>query len=236
VLSGAASAVAFLTVVGGARPAERTAVRWFPVVGAALGGALGGIWWAARELFPAGVAAVVVVAADLALTGMLHLDGLADAADGLLPPLDRERRLTVMRAPDVGAFALAVVPTVLLARWVALAEQPVAPWALVGLWTLSRTAMAVAPAVLPYARPDGLASPFVAGARRWTAAAALPAVGALLLVDPVRGPVAAAGAAAVAVAVLALAQRRLGGFTGDVLGAAAVLAETTGLVILAARP
>jgi adenosylcobinamide-GDP ribazoletransferase len=230
------SALAFLTVVGGARPPDARTLRWFPVVGAALGGALGGIWWAAGELFPPGLAAAIVVAADLALTGLLHLDGLADAADGLLPPLDRERRLAVMRQPDVGAFALAVVPTVLLVRWVALAEQPVEPWALVGLWTLSRTAMAVAPAVVAYARPEGLATAFLGGAHRWLAVAALPAVGALLLADSTRGAPAAAGAAVAAAAVLALAQRRLGGFTGDVLGAAAVLAETTGLVILAARP
>ena len=54
------SAVAFLTVVGGARPPGATTMRWFPVVGAALGGVLGGTWWAARELFPPGVAAVAV--------------------------------------------------------------------------------------------------------------------------------------------------------------------------------
>jgi adenosylcobinamide-GDP ribazoletransferase len=228
--------LAFLTVVGGARTPDARSFRWFPVIGAALGGALGGVWWAADELFPPGLAAALVVVADLALTGLLHVDGLADSADGLLAPMDRERRLAVMRQPDVGAFALAVVPAVVLVRWVALAEQPVEPWALVGLWTLSRTAMAVAPALVPYARPEGLASAFLGGARRWLALAALPAVGALLLADSRRGAPAAAGAVLAAVAVVALAKRRLGGFTGDVLGAAAVLAETTGLVILAARP
>jgi adenosylcobinamide-GDP ribazoletransferase len=230
------SALAFLTIVGPARPPDRTTLRWFPLVGAALGGVLGGTWWAARELFPPGVAAIVVVLADLTLTGMLHFDGLADTADGLLPHLDRERRLEVMRRPDVGAFALAVVPTVLLTRWVALAEQPVEPWALVGLWTLSRTVMAAAPAWLPYARDSGLASPFLDGAHRWILLGVLPATGALVLAASGRGALAATGAAVAAVAVLGLARRRLGGFTGDVLGAAAVLAETTGLVILAARP
>jgi adenosylcobinamide-GDP ribazoletransferase len=229
------SAWSFLTVVGPARPPGRSTLRWFPVVGVVLGALLGGVWWAADEVFAPGLAAVLVVGADLALTGLLHVDGLADSADGLLAPMDRDRRLEVMRRPDVGAFALAVVPTVLLARWAALAEQPVEPWALVGLWTLSRTAMAVAPAWLPYARPEGLATAFLAGARRWVALAALPGVAALVLARGSRGAGAAVGAAVAAVAVLALARRRLGGFTGDVLGAAAVLAETAGLVVLAAR-
>src|SRR5688572_19455932 len=61
------------------------ALPWFPVVGLALGGLLGGWWWLAEHWWPVAVAAVLVVFADLALTGMLHFDGLADSADALLP-------------------------------------------------------------------------------------------------------------------------------------------------------
>ena len=100
---GLRQAVAFLTPLGGARAPSSDALRWFPVIGLGLGLALGGIWWGAGRLWPAPVAAALVVAADLGLTGLLHVDGLTDSADGLLPPLDRERRLEVMAAPDVGA-------------------------------------------------------------------------------------------------------------------------------------
>ncbi len=224
------SAISFLTVFGTGRAPDDRTFRWFPLVGALIGGALGGLWWGLGEITSPAVAAGIVVAADLAVTGMLHADGLADSADGLLPHLDLSRRLEIMRAPDVGAFALAVVPTVLLVRWVALASQPVEPLALVGLWAASRTVVAVVPATVAYARPDGLASPFVRGANAWVALWLVPAAALLALVDPLLGGIAVALAVATATAVVLLARRRLGGFTGDVLGATIVLAETAGLL------
>ena len=228
------SAVGFLTVLGGAHVPDERTMRWFPPVGAAIGGCLAAVWLAADGVWTPGVVAVLVVIADLALTGMLHVDGLADSADGLLPHLPRERRLEVMRGPEVGAFALAVVPVTLLARWVALAGGSIEPLALVGVWTLSRTVMAVVPATTPYARPEGLASPFLAGARTTTALWLVPAGAVLVVVHGLLGAVAGAGALAAAAGVVVLARRRLGGFTGDVLGATAVVAETVALLVLAA--
>src|SRR5439155_1376039 len=67
------------------------ALAWFPLVGVTLGAGLGCVWWASERLWPRLVAAALTVAADLALTGALHLDGLADAADGLLPHARRGR-------------------------------------------------------------------------------------------------------------------------------------------------
>jgi adenosylcobinamide-GDP ribazoletransferase len=239
------AAVSFLTPFGGARrPGPRT-LDWFPLVGAIMGLALGGAWWAAGRAWPAAVAAALVVAADLALTGMLHFDGLVDSADGLLPTVDRQRRLAVMADPRAGAFGVAAGGVVLLTRWVALASVRPAVLLLGGLWCLSRTAMAVVARTQPYARDGdagGLASAFAA------APAAAPsrqlgpliaggavALGLLLWWRPGAGA-AAAGAAIVAVAaVLLLARRRIGGFTGDVLGACGVLAETVGLVVAAAK-
>lgn len=228
------SAVAFLTVVGGARTPDRSTLRWFPLVGAGIGGLLALVWVGATEVWSPAVAAALVVVADLAVTGMLHVDGLADSADGLLPHLDRDRRLAVMTAPDVGAFALAVVPAVLLVRWVALAGDTVDPLALVAVWAVSRTLMAVIPALVPYARPAGLASPFLAGARRSTAIWLVPAAALLVAVEGLGSLVAVALALLAAALVVGLARRRLGGFTGDVLGATAVVAETVLLLGLAA--
>ena len=230
------SALGFLTVLGGARTPDRRTLAWFPLVGGLIGAALAGVWLVAVELWSPAVAAVLVVLADLAITGLLHADGLADSADGLLPHLDRERRLAVMAAPDVGAFALAVVPVVLLARWAALAGDLVDPLALVGVWAASRTVLAVVPALVPYARTGGLASAMLPGASRWTAAWLLPAVAVLVVAQGVTGAVALAALLLAAAGVIGLARRRLGGFTGDVLGATAVLAETVALLALAARP
>lgn len=230
------SALGFLTVLGGARTPDRSTLAFFPVVGALIGGALAGVWLVSSELWSPGVAAVLVVVADLAITGMLHADGLADSADGLLPHLPRERRLAVMAAPDVGAFALAVVPVVLLARWAALATDLVQPLALVGVWAASRTVLAVVPAAVPYARDGGLASAMLPGARRWVALWLVPALGLLVVAEGVTGAAAFVAMLAAAAGVVVVARRRIGGFTGDVLGAVAVLAETVALLALAARP
>jgi len=243
-------ALSFLTPFGGAADPAPSALAWFPVVGAAIGLAVGGIWWAARRGWAPPAAAAVAVIADAGLTGMLHLDGLADTADGLLPPLPRARRLEVMADPRLGAFGVTGLALVLLARFGAFASMLPSPLAVAGLWSGSRTAMAVTARAVPYARPSGLASTFlpapaVGRARARAAVLTSPAVlglaGAVLAVGLAvagRGAhgLAAVGAeAAVAAAVVALAWRRLGGFTGDVLGAAAVAGETAGLLTLALR-
>jgi adenosylcobinamide-GDP ribazoletransferase len=166
---------------------------------------------------------------------MLHVDGVADTADGLLPHLTRERRLAVMRAPDVGAFGVAAVGAALLLQFAALASMHREPLVIVGLWCASRSLVASVPALVPYARRDGIASTLLEGAPRWPALCAAPAV-AIAAIGPGR-----AGAAGVAVGalagagVVAFAWRRLGGFTGDVLGAAIVVTQTVGLVVAAAR-
>src|SRR5262245_12725103 len=102
-------ALGFLTVVGRSRTPTSRALAWFGPAGALIGATLGMLWWGTTNAWPAAVAAAIVVAADLGITGMLHLDGLADAADGLLPHLERDRRLAVMATPDIGAFGIATV-------------------------------------------------------------------------------------------------------------------------------
>ncbi len=155
-------ALAFLTVVGGLGDAgSRSTVAWFPVVGALVGLAVGGAWWAADAVWSRAIAAAVFVAIDLGLTGMLHLDGLVDAADGVLPHLERERRLAVMSEPTIGAFGLGAAVAVLLLRFASVASMGRDVLLIGGLWCVSRTIMAVAVRVLPYGRPGGgLASSF----------------------------------------------------------------------------
>jgi adenosylcobinamide-GDP ribazoletransferase len=230
-------ALSFLTPFGGAQtPGPRT-LDWFPLVGAVMGLALGGIWWTAGRAWGAPLSAALVVAADLALTGLLHFDGLVDSADGLLPHLDRDRRLAVMSSPEAGAFGVGVGVVVLLLRWAALSALRPSVVLLVCIWCLSRTGMAVAARTQPYARLEGgLASAF-SGAPRWTPLAAGLA-GSFGLACAWRLPagVVVAGSALVAGALVVwLARRRIGGFTGDVLGAAGVVTETAGLIVAAAR-
>ena len=231
------AAFGFLTVLGGARRPDPSTFRWFPVVGLAVGGAVGAAWWASGELWPPLVAAVVVVAVDLALTGLLHVDGLADTADGLIVHgTDRDRRLEIMRTPDVGAYGAAAVALALLARVAGLAALTPEPLLIAGLWTASRSGMALVPSVVPYAREEGLASSFLGGPARLSAAVGLLVGGGLCAVA-LGGPgVAALAGLLIAVAlVVVAAHRRIGGFTGDVLGASAVAGETVGLLVASAR-
>ncbi len=231
------SAVAFLTTFGRSRPPGATTFDWFPVVGLAIGALLGGVWWGASRLWAAPVAGAVVVAADLAVTGMLHFDGLVDAADGLLAHLPRERRLAVMATPGVGAFGVAAGAVAILLRWAALSATRPAVLLLAALWCLSRTAMAVVARTQPYARDEsGLPSAF-AGGRRWLplGAGAAAAAGLACAWKPAAGAAAVAAGVAAAAGTALLARRRLGGYTGDVLGACGILAETAGLLVAAAR-
>jgi len=240
VVAGARSALGLLTVVGGAQPPSPDAVVWFPVVGGLIGAALGLLWWGSAQLWSPVLAAAIVVAADVALTGMLHLDGLVDSADGLLAHMSRDRRLQVMREPTVGAFGVVTAVVVLVVRWAALASLHPSILLLCGLWALARTAMVVITAVVPPARPDSLASGFVSTAHRtglWLAgmAGTAGAAAALVVWHGIAGAASTAAAAVAAGAVAMLARRRVGGYTGDVLGAAGALAETVGLVVAAAR-
>lgn len=228
-------AVGFLTVLGGATTPSPRAWRWFPLVGAAIGAVVGACWWAAGEAFAPLLAAALAIAADLAITGMLHVDGLADSADGLLGHGSRAERLRIMRTADIGAFAVGVVAIVLVLRVAALAEQPVSIALVAALWCASRTVVAVVPGRLPYARDEGIASAMLPGAPAWPLLALVPVITAIALADGVRGAASVVIAATATMAVVLFAARRVGGFTGDVLGAAIVVGETVGLIVAAAR-
>jgi adenosylcobinamide-GDP ribazoletransferase len=230
------AALSLLTIFGRAREPTPHAWRWFPLVGAAIGALVGGVWWLADQLFPPLVAAMLVVIADLAITGMLHADGLADSADGLLPHATRAERLRIMRAPDVGAFGIIAVAAALLARLTALSVQPVSVGLVVALWCASRTVVAAAPAVVPYAREEGIASRMLTSpGSAWPLVALVPAGVVAVAASGFRGAAALVATIVGAVGVAALATRRIGGFTGDVLGAAIVVGETVGLVVAAAK-
>lgn len=234
-MSGLGAATSLLTVVGRGTGPTPAAAAWFGVVGLGLGGALGAVWWAASLLWPPPVAAAVVLIADLALTGMIHMDGLADSADGLLPHMTRPRRLEVMAMPDVGAFGVAVVAMVVVTRFATLTALAPAPLLLAALWGASRAAMALGMNALRYARPGGMAEAFSGtGPRVGARLGALLALGGscsvAVLWHPLGGPVAVLASLVAASGIFLLANRRLGGYTGDVLGASTVVAETAGLL------
>lgn len=210
----------------------------YPLAGLAVGAVSGCAFWSARRLgVPPLLAAGWTVAAAALFTGGLHEDGLADAVDGLGGGRTRDRRLEIMRDSRIGSYGALALALSLAIRVAAISALPTErAWAgLLLVGALSRTAMLPVLALLPPARPDGLGR--LAGRVPPSASAAGFAVAAgvaLSCLPPVAAATALAAAALAGMAVAALAWRRIGGQTGDVLGACCVLAECVLLTLLAA--
>lgn len=180
-----------------------------------------------------GSIAALVLAVQAALTGALHEDGLADCADGFFGGRDKARRLEIMKDSHIGSFGALALILGVLARWSALtALVAVDRWEFVlAAGAMSRAPMAVLMTVLPNARGSGL-SASVGAPPAWAAGVAVAlSLGLALLLA---GPTGLAMALAVALVCLGLAvvaKAKIGGQTGDVLGAGQQLAEIIGLVI-----
>ena len=220
------------------RPVAGRAMLLAPLAAVPLAAAAGGIVWAGSAAgLPALATAALALGAVALCSRCLHLDGLADTADGLGASYDRAKALEVMRRGDSGPTGVATLVLVLLLQVGALAAAgPVAAAAgvLAGRCTLS---MACARGV-PSARPEGLGAT-VAGSVPRTAAIAVgvAAAGLAVLLPGLpwwRGPLAVLLAYAVAGALLWRCTKRLGGITGDVLGAGVEAAVAAALLALSA--
>lgn len=215
-----------------------------PLAALPLGVAAGAIAWLGRalDLAPLGVA-VLVVASVVAGSRALHVDGLADTADALTSSYDAERSLAVMRSGDTGPAGVAAVVLVLgvqVAGVHALLWQPHAPVLLAAVVATSRVAHSLAclPGIPPAAGSRlgaayaGAGRPALVTALWLGAAALLVAVCPWTALEWWRGPLALALAAVVVGLLVRRAVRRLGGTTGDVMGAAIELTLATLLLAL----
>ena len=214
-----------------ARPAR--AVWAYPLAGLAVGLPAGLLGWAALALgLPALLAAGLALTALVMATGALHEDGLADSADGIWGGRDPARRLEIMRDSRIGSYGVLALILSQGLRWGALAAlMQGGAWAALPLAAMaSRAVLPVVMRALPPARGDGLGrAQGRPGARPCLVALTLGAGPALAILGAAALPGLAAAAALVALWAL-LARRRLGGQTGDVLGAAQQLAEIALLI------
>lgn len=222
------------------------AAQWFPLVGAGLGivAAVAAQAMAATPGMPPVLAALLLVGLGAWATGAIHLDGLADMADGFGGGASREEVLRIMRDPAIGSFgaiALLLVMGAKVGALVTLLDRHSAVPALVAAPTMSRWTIVALAAWLPYARPEGGLGEAITRRRDrlglfW--ATAVTAVVTLLALR-VEGLILWAGAAGVMVALGRMARRRIDGVTGDVFGASVELTETAvliGAVVLAEGP
>ncbi|MCP5159136.1 MAG: adenosylcobinamide-GDP ribazoletransferase [Gammaproteobacteria bacterium] len=210
-------------------------VLFFPVVGLVIGALLAGLhtalWWA-----DPGVLAALVLVVWVLLTGGLHLDGLADTTDAWIGGQgDRHRTLAIMKDPHSGPAAITCVVLVLLSKFAALqmllAGDAYDVLLLVPVW--GRTMIVLLLVTTPYVRPGGLGSPYADELPRLTSAllVGLVAIATVALLE---------GSGGVLLVVLSIGFlglrhawiTRLGGVTGDTLGATCELLETLALLAL----
>ena len=207
-------------------------LAWYPVVGLLIGGLLWVLAWLLHGVTPVLGSALLLVG-WVALTGGLHLDGLADSADAWVGGLgDRERTLAIMKDPRSGPMGVAAVVLVLLLKFAALASLPHPDAALWLAPLLGRAALTGAFMTTPYVRSGGMGSALV------TAPPAACVAGLLFaLVMTVAAGWHGLLALMVGLVVFAgwrwIGMRRLGGMTGDTCGALTELMEAAVLVALA---
>lgn len=214
---------------------ERSAVRWYPLVGAMVGALSAGALLAAGAIWPPIIAVLLAVGAGLLVTGAFHEDGLADTFDGM-GGATRERALEIMRDSRLGTYGLLVLVLALALKVAALSDLPLAcaAAALVAGHSLSRSSAVLVIATAAYVRDDGTGK-FTADGVAFPSLLVATATGLATLPLLGGGWIIALAGLAVGHALARLAfQRRLGGYTGDCLGATQQLSELGVYLALAA--
>ncbi len=232
---------------GGASMADfGDALRALPIAGAIIGGAGAAALFCARAVgLPALPAAICAIAALVAVTGALHEDGLADVADGFGGGATREKKLEIMRDSRLGSYGAIALALSLMLRVTSLAAITerglgLAVFALLCAGAVSRTAGLLPLLLSAPARRDGAGAAMPRPTEEalrlaliLAGAASLPLLFTGVSVS--QGVSAVIAAAAAAFAVTRLAERQIGGYTGDVLGAAQQAAEIAVLLALCAK-
>ena len=204
------------------------AIRYFPAVGLIIGAIAALVFVLASLIWPKTLAVVAAIAAAIVVTGALHEDGWSDMVDGFGGGATRERVLAIMRDSALGSFGAVALMMMLLCRFSALLEIDSArlPVALIAGHAVSRLCATFVLARLDYARSEGKAKPFAK--RLGHGELAFATLTALLPLAFLPSWPALAGLILALIATLWLARlfrRRIGGYTGDCLGATQQLAE-----------
>lgn len=211
----------------------------FPLAGLTIGALLVGLNWLVSPWLARPLCDALLIAALAAVTGGLHLDGLADVCDGLAARGGRERFLAVMKDSHVGAVGAVGLVLALLLKWQALLGVPdELKWQTLLLFpTFSRFGQVLMLTGARNARQDGLGAAFLQGTGSvplLVAAVAALSVGTFLL--GLRGLSPLIGTCIVVAAGRLFFQRKLGGLTGDTVGCISELNEILILIVISSTP
>jgi adenosylcobinamide-GDP ribazoletransferase len=217
-------------------PSLNATVAWFPVAGAIIGAAVGGTAAGLWQLVPPLVAAAVAITVGLLITGAFHEDGLGDIADAFGGGWTVERRLEILKDSRHGTYGVAAICASIVVRIVSLGSLP-GPLLMftgaVAAHTMGRVAAVGMAGTMQLATHSGLGADYGRSTTRARAVSGtLAGIGITALAV---GWWAAPLTGAALVAVLAtgtLARRKIGGISGDVLGATEQVAECLCLVVL----
>lgn len=212
-------------------------MRFFPLVGLALGGLLALVHAGSALLFPQPLADLLLVALLALVTGCLHLDGLADVCDGFGARGSRERFLAVMKDSSVGAMGVVGVALGLMLKYQALGQLPpgMKSGAIVLFPAVARFGQVVMTVGSRRARGDGLGAAFIAGVGRvelLVAAGITFGAAAVILGTP--GILCCIITPVFVLLAKQYFHRRLGGVTGDIIGCVSELGEILCLLTLVA--
>jgi adenosylcobinamide-GDP ribazoletransferase len=211
------------------------AAFWFPLAGVVIGFITVVGWGVFKLIVPLIPADVLTLILWVVLTGGLHLDGLADCCDGLLNAASPEKRLKIMADPHIGTFGTVGLILALALKLSALYSLPPQSAFFVFIFAACFSRWLILPmAKLPLARDEGMAADMAAGLgnRSIAAACIIPAV--LMVYGGWKAAIAAVIAMIAAAGIYALARKRIGGVTGDVLGLTIEISEIVILLTYAA--
>lgn len=240
-MNGFLAALGFLTILPvGSRHADaanlRSASASFPVVGLLLGLALAAVGGLLTAADPGTLLPEIVVVITLAiLTGGLHLDGLADTVDALASGKDRARMLEIMRDPHIGTMGVISIVSALLLKVALIGAigQALRPGALIVMCVVSRWSLVFSMALFPYARQEGKAKPFTDGMRpSMLVIASTITLLAVYAASRVSGLVVLPAVVVSSHVVNRFVVSRLGGITGDTLGAVNEIQEIVALAAI----
>ncbi|HWR43295.1 adenosylcobinamide-GDP ribazoletransferase [Sporomusa sp.] len=208
-------------------------VKYFTLIGAIIGLILAGLNYFLSQFLPSHVLAVVIILAEIVLTGGLHCDGLMDTADGVFSGRSRERMLEIMKDSRVGANGVVAFGLLILLKYSLIIDMTptMLTVALLVMPVAGRLAMVISIASFPYARPDGMGKAFAQYAGRRTLIIAI--IAALVIVIPMglQASISTGIAALAGVLSARYFANVLGGLTGDTYGAVTELTELMALLV-----
>lgn len=213
-------------------------MAYFPLVGLLIGALAAALHRLSSFVFAPNVCDLIAILSLIAITGNLHGDGLMDTADGFFSGKPRERILEIMHDSRTGAHGVMAGACLLLAKFVLLGqiEAPMKGMALMAAPVLGRWAQVYGATLYPYVRGKSGTGSFVSclGRRELALASLLSLGAAVLLLGPVKGMGAAGAVLTTTIFLACFAKRKIGGVTGDVLGALSECAEVAALLLIGA--